>query len=236
MPAWHKQQAESLSDLERANKRIAEQTRQITERNAELEQGIIHLKNVQAQLANGNMRARTNLSSGALMPLAGSLNLMAERLMRLGQTNVYMHRLLVALDELSMAFERHAKGAPFIIPRACNEFIEINRLLISMHLKGTSTALSTPGFTSPERDNEAQRQTPIPRPVTTPLAHGTGDLQSHSPATLRQQTNTLPSQSPFTPVLRSRGVPGSRKLPSSEPLQLPSSAPLQYEKVSDESA
>ena len=173
------------------------------------------------------------------MPLAGSLNLMAERLMRLGQTNVYMHRLLEALGELSMAFERHAKGAPFIIPRACNEFIEINRLLISMRLKGTSTALSTSSFTgrARQRDNETQRQTPLPRPVTTPLAHGTGDLQSHSPATPRRQTNTLqpPSLSSIA-RLKNRSVSDAQQLPSSGPLQLPSPAPLQYEKVSDEGA
>ena len=230
-----KQQAESLTDLERANKRIAEQTRLIADHNAELEQGIMHLKDVQAQLANGNMRTRANLSSGALMPLAGSLNLMAERLMRLGQTNVYMHRLLEALGELSMAFERHAKGAPFIIPRSCNEFLEINRLLISMRLKGTSTTLSTPGITNHTRDNAVQRQTPIPRPVTAPLAHGTGDLQSHSPAALRRQTNTLPPQ-PSSSIsrLRNRSVSESQQLPSSVPLRLPSSEPLQYEKVSDE--
>jgi hypothetical protein len=232
-----KQQAESLSDLERANKRIAEQNRQIAEHNAELEQGIMHLKDVQALLANGSLRARANLTSGALMPLAGSLNLMAERLMRLGQTNVYMHRLLEALGELSMAFERHAKGAPFIIPRSCNEFLEINRLLISMRLKGISTALPTPGLTSHARDNEAQRQTPIPRPVTTPLAHGTRDLQPDSHSSLKRQTNTLPPQSLSSIArLRTRSVSESQQLPSSGPLQLPSSGPLQYEKIGDEGA
>ena len=228
-----KQQAESLSDLERANKRIAEQTRQIADHNAELELGIMHLKDVQAQLANGNMRVRANLTSGALMPLAGSLNLMAERLMRLGQTNVYMHRLMEALGELSMAFERHAKGAPFIIPRSCNEFIEINRLLISMHLKGMSSALSTPGFTSHARDNEAQRSATTPRPVTVPLAHGTPDLQPRSHTSPTRHTNTLQPQSPSILGSRIRSVSGSRQLPSSGPLQLPSSGPLQNEKVSD---
>jgi cell division protein FtsB len=232
-----KQQAESLSDLERANKRIEEQNRQIAEHNAELEQGIMHLKDVQALLANGNLRARANLTSGALMPLAGSLNLMAERLMRLGQTNVYVHRLLEALGELSMAFERHAKGAPFIIPRSCNEFLEINRLLISMRLEGISTASPTPGLTSHARDNEAQRQTPIPRPVTTPLAHGTRDLQPDSHSSLKRQTNTLPPQSLSSIArLRTRSVSESQQLPSSGPLQLPSSGPLQYEKISDEGA
>ena len=225
-----KEQAESLSDLERANQRIAEQTRQIADYNAELEGGIKHLKDVQAHLANGNLRARANLTSGALMPLAGSLNLMAERLMRLGQTNVYMQRLMGALDELSMAIERHAKGAPFTIPRSCNDFIEINRLLISMRLKGPSTALSAPGFTSHARDNAAQRPTTIPRPVTTPLAHGTPDEQ----ASVARQTNPLPPQSTPIPRFRTRSVPGSRQLPSSGPLQLPASGRLHYEKVSDE--
>jgi hypothetical protein len=231
-----KEQAESLSDLERASKYIGEQNRQIADRNAELELGIRHLKDVQAQLANGNLRARANLTRGALMPLAGSLNLMAERLMRLGQTNVYMHRLMEALGELSMAFERHAKGAPFVVPRSCNEFIEISRLVTSMHLKGISTALYTTGFTSHARGNEAQRPATIPRPVTTPLAHGTPDLQPHSHASLTWQTNTLQPQSPSIPRLRTRSVSGSRQLASSGPLQLPSSGPLQYEKVSDDGA
>lgn len=231
-----KQQAESLSDLEYANKRIAEQTRQIADHNAELEQGIWHLKDVQAQLANGNMRARANLTSGALMPLAGSLNLMAERLMRLGQTNVYMHRLLEAMGELSMAFERHAKGAPFTIPSSCNEFIEINRLLISMRLKGAPTALSTPSSTGRVREDQVHRQTPLPRPVSAPLAHSTGDLQPHTQASLRPQTNTLPLNSLSSiERLRYRRVPEAQQLPSSGPLQLPSSGPLSYEKVIDES-
>jgi hypothetical protein len=171
------------------------------------------------------------------MPLAGSLNLMAERLMRLGQTNVYMHHLLEALSELSMAFERHAKGAPFIIPRSCNEFIEINRLLISMRLKGTSTALSTSGFTIRASDNETQRKTPLPRPVTTPLAHGTADLQPHSPTAVKQQTNTSPPQSLSSIAkLRNRRIPEAQQSLSSGPLQLPTSGPLQFEKVSDEGA
>jgi len=132
------QQAESLSDLERANKRIEEQTHLIADHSAELERGIVHLKDVHAQLANGNLRARANLTSGALLPLAGSLNLMAERLTRLGQTNIYMHHLLRALNELSIAFEREAAGAPFIVPESSNKFIEITRLLRSMHVKSST--------------------------------------------------------------------------------------------------
>src|SRR5258708_32888639 len=65
---------------------------------------------------------------------------MAERLMRLGHTSVYMQRLARALTELSVAFERHAAGAPFIVPESCNEFIEINRLILSMQLKRNASA------------------------------------------------------------------------------------------------
>jgi hypothetical protein len=70
-------QAEALASLERANQRVAEQSHQIAEYNAELEHGIEHLKDVQANLSNGNLRARATLTQGALLPLAGSLNLMA---------------------------------------------------------------------------------------------------------------------------------------------------------------
>lgn len=231
-----RQQAESLSDLERANKRIAEQTRQITDHNAELERGIVHLKDVQAQLANGNLRARANLTSGALLPLAGSLNLMAERLMRLGQTNMYMHRLMKALGDLCIAFERHAAGAPFVVPTSCNEFIEINRLLISMRLKGNSTALSSTHPMSHTRAYEARRPATISHPVTPPLANNTPDLPPHPHISLARQTNTLQPQSPSTPRLGIRTVSGSRQLPSSGPLQPSSSGPLQWEKINGDSA
>src|SRR6266568_2009610 len=125
-------QAEALEDLERANQRIEEQSHHIAEHSAELERGIVHLKDVQAQLANGNLRARADLTSGALLPLAGSLNLMAERLMRLGQTSIYMQRLVRSLSELSVALERAARGTPLIVPASCREFIEINRLLVAL--------------------------------------------------------------------------------------------------------
>jgi hypothetical protein len=125
-------QAEALEDLGRANQRIEEQSRHITRHNEELERGIVHLKHVQAQLANGNLQARAELTSGALLPLAGSLNLMAERLMRLGQATSYTRRMLHSLGELSTALERAAAGAAFAIPASCHEFVEINRLLVAL--------------------------------------------------------------------------------------------------------
>lgn len=157
------QQSEALEDLERANQRIEEQARHITEHNAELEHGIAHLKEVQAQLANGNLRARAQLTSGALLPLAGSLNLMADRLMRLGQVSMYMQRLLRALSDLSAAFERAAAGAAFTVPTSCNDFVEINRLLLAMRLPGRTT----PSSTKPRAP--LTPRPPVEPPVTEPL-------------------------------------------------------------------
>jgi hypothetical protein len=220
-----RQQAESLSDLERANKRIEEQTRQIADHNAELERGIVHLKDIQAQMANGNLRVRANLTSGALLPLAGSLNLMADRLMRLGQTNIYMHRLLRALDELSVAFERQAAGAPLVVPESCNEFIEINRLLLSMRAKASATALP---ITHPlMRTHISQRSAPTHRPETQPLGPNPPDMSLHPHTPLPRQTGTQLPQTSSILRLGIRTVSGSRQLPSSEPLRPPSSGPLQ---------
>ena len=127
-----RRQADALQSLERANRQIEEQSHMIAERNESLESGIAHLKGVQARLANGNLRVRANLTSGELMPLAASLNLMAERLMRLEQSSIYAHRLSRALTELSTAIERYRMGGPFIIPASCNDFAEINNLLLVM--------------------------------------------------------------------------------------------------------
>ncbi len=226
-----RQQAESLADLERANKRIEEQTRQIADHSAALERGIVHLKDVQAQLANGNLRARANLTSGALLPLAGSLNLMADRLMRLGQTNIYMHHLVRALDELSLAFDRQAAGAPFVVPASCNEFIEINRLLLSMRIKRNATPVSSTHPLTHTHADFARRSAVIQRPVTQPFAHNTPDMLSQAHAPLLRRPSTPLPQTTSVASLGIRTVTGSRRFPTSEPLQPPSSGPLSSERV-----
>jgi hypothetical protein len=229
------QQAESLEDLESANKRIEEQTRQITDHAAELERGIVHLKDVQAQLANGNLRARANLASGALMPLAGSLNLMAERLTRLGQTNVYMHHLLRALDELSKSFERQAAGAPFVVPESCNKFMEINRLLLSMQVKRSSSFLSTTHPLTHTHANAADRSAGMHPPETQPLAHHTSELLPPHVPSPRQTLTPIPRTN-YGAGLGTRTVIGTRQLPSSGSLQLPSSGPLPAERIKGDGA
>jgi hypothetical protein len=129
-----RQQAESLEDLQVANRHIEEQSRLMAEHNAELEHGIEHLKDVQANLANGNVRARARLTSGALLPLAASLNLMAERLIRLWQTSIHAQHLVIALGDLCAALDTHWKGEPLVIPDSCRELVEIHRLLRSMRI------------------------------------------------------------------------------------------------------
>ena len=166
-------QAEALASLERANQRVAEQSHQIAEYNAELEHGIEHLKDVQANLANGNLRARANLTNGALLPLAGSLNLMAERLSRLGQVTNYGQRIMRALSDLSVAFERHTPGSPFNIPESCRDLTEINRLLVALRVKGTGPQQhSQPAQAFAPAANGGQplpQRPPSPHPVTQPL-------------------------------------------------------------------
>ena len=136
-----RRQADALERLERANMQIEEQARTMSERNAELEIGVQHLKDVQARLANGNVRARATLSSGELLPLAASLNLMAERLSRVEQIDAYSRGLRDTLQGLSMAIERYKHGMPLVIPASCKNFPEIIQLLAALGLRvGTEPA------------------------------------------------------------------------------------------------
>ena len=164
-------QAEALEDLARANHRIEEQAHAIASHSAELERGIVHLKAVQAQLANGNLKARAELTGGALLPLAGSLNLMAERLMRLGQSSIYTQRLMRSLGELSLALERAAAGAPLTVPPSCSEFTEINRLLVVLRINNKNVMpVYNPVTPQPSGERSDAGTQPLPpRPTLTPL-------------------------------------------------------------------
>ncbi len=130
-----RRQAVALDRLEIANSRVEEQARMIAERNAALEEGIAHLKEVQAHLANGNLRARARLVGGDLLPLAGSLNLMADRLIRFEQVDQHSQRLGKALSDLSTTLERYRVGTPFVAPQSCQDIPEIQRLLLAMGLR-----------------------------------------------------------------------------------------------------
>lgn len=139
-----RRQADALDRLERANTQIEEQAKLISERNAALEIGVQHLKDVQARLANGNLRARASLTSGELLPLAASLNLMAERLSRVEQVDAYARALRETIQELSAAIERYKHGRPLLLPASCKNFPEIMRLLAVLGIRESNEARPAP--------------------------------------------------------------------------------------------
>jgi hypothetical protein len=196
------QQAEALDDLALANRRIEEQAHQIAEYNAELERGIAHLQDVQASLANGNLHARAHLTSGALISLAGSLNIMAERLMRLGEANAYARRLTKGLHDLCQALERAtATGTRIVIPESCNDLVEIHRLLVALGMKriypASFSGQQVP--TTSANHQTIQPLTPPPTPVHQPFAS--------SPLTPRGIGVADPRQHPDAQHVR----PGARR-------------------------
>jgi hypothetical protein len=209
-------QAEALEDLARANHRIEEQANAISNHNAELERGIVHLKAVQAQLANGNLKARAELTGGALLPLAGSLNLMAERLMRLGQSNIYTQRLMRSLAELSIALERAAAGAPFVVPPSCNEFLEINRLLVALRINNNNVMpVYSPLTPQPAAGRPGTGTQPLPPHFTpTPAIRTVTGSTSSSP-------RPFPAAGSLDPTPTSGPLRHSPALQNTDPLPPP---------------
>ena len=200
-----RRQAIALDRLEAANNRIEEQARQAAERTTLLEEGIHHLKEVQAQLANGNLRARAHISGGELVPLSGSLNLMADRLMRFEQADMRSQRLSYALSELIAALERYRAGTRFVIPQSSMQFPELQRLLMLMGLRQGAAAPTAPSQ-------------PLNRP-TSSLTPGAPQSAVGSPS---QSAGTPPNrfappQAPATPFPRIPSTPphgsGQRLLP-----------------------
>jgi hypothetical protein len=191
-----RRQVVALDRLEVANSRVEEQARMITERNMTLEEGIAHLKEVQAQLANGNLRARARMVSGELLPLAGSLNLMADRLTRFEQTEQRTQKLSRALAELSAALERYRVGTRFIVPPSCNELPEIHRLLLAMGLRQAMADAPQPsqqlGKPSPSQQLAPQFSQPLgSRPPSQGLTPRNG-MVSITPLPDFQQPPPLP--------------------------------------------
>ncbi|HLZ63357.1 MAG TPA: hypothetical protein VKR06_41010 [Ktedonosporobacter sp.] len=197
-----RRQANALERLEAANQRIEEQARMTAERNAELEQGILHLKDVQARLANGNLRARARLNGGELLPLAASLNLMAERLAHLEQVDGYSQRLIRAIQELGTALEHYRSGEPLRVPPGCRAFPEINRLLLVLGFKDRvdmPNPLPSSGGgkpTVPPTLSPGLRA----RLGTAAMQHGFGQPSQPLP-----QMSSLPNEGLITPIAGSAG-------------------------------
>lgn len=211
----HKQ-AETLEGLEHANKRIAEQSHAIARHSLELEHGIDHLKDVQASLANGNLRARAKLNNGALLPLAASLNLMAERLTRLWQVNAQAQKLSNALHDLSVAFDKHWNGEPLAIPESCSNMVEISALLRSLHLKGSTQPYQPKS--SPVHPLHSANQVQSGQP---------GHSQSQQPTTgplPPRQSSPFAQSGPLAPSASS--VQSGPLAPSPQFMQAPQATPV----------
>ncbi len=199
-------QAEALEDLQVANKRIEDQSRMMAIHNAELEQGIEHLKDVQANLANGNVRARARLTSGALLPLAASLNLMAERLIRLWHTSIHAQHLVTAIGDLCTALDNHWKGERFVVPDSCKELVEIHHLLRSMHVDTLTASAKFQPDTQP-LTHVPPTQPVTPSPVTNLFSSQNGSSQHGiSPQRAGQQQPTSMPRRPF-PVSLQANLP-----------------------------
>ncbi len=135
-----KEQADILKKLEKVY-------HEVESRKIELETGVGHLKEIQTRLANGDVRARAQIMSGDLWPLATGLNLMADRMMRFERNQRYAQKLVQAVGDLSLALEAGKKSKlPVVIPTTCLDIPELHHLLTVLGLRpptGTASQ-STP--------------------------------------------------------------------------------------------
>lgn len=115
---------------------------EITQRKKELETGVNYLKEIQARLANGDVRARASIADGDLWPLAYGLNHMADRMMRSEQRQRYAQQIIKAVGDLSLALERSDGRTPFVLPAsvldAPPEMLHLLRVL-GLRAGGTRT-------------------------------------------------------------------------------------------------
>lgn len=117
-------------------KKLEKVYHEVEDRKIELENGITHLKEIQTRLANGDVHARAQITSGDLWPLAIGLNLMADRMMRFEHDQKHAQKLAKALSDLSVALEG-GKGnkIPLVLPASCLDVPELHRLLNVLGLK-----------------------------------------------------------------------------------------------------
>jgi hypothetical protein len=138
-----KRQAVLLEQLAHTNYLLEVQARRVGQHNASLEQGITHLKGVLAQLANGDMQARARISSGELLSLAGSLNLMAERTSHTEMVENYLQQLTKALNDFCSTLEKRRSGQSLSLPASYRKLPEMRRLVLALGIKETSRPPAT---------------------------------------------------------------------------------------------
>lgn len=96
-------EADRTVDLERANQVIIDQNRR-------LEEGVAVIQNVHARVANGDLSVRAPVTSGELVSLAISLNLMLERLSRSMAAESTLGGLEQNVQQLGHAVAELAQG------------------------------------------------------------------------------------------------------------------------------
>ncbi len=129
----------------KANKQLETIYQDSARRKAELEAGVTYLKEIQTRLANGDVRARAQISNDDLWPLATGLNLMADRLMRYETNQKQAQWLLNALSDFNQALERARGGHQFVLPPSCQGIPVLHQLVYILHLRGAGeTAQFTP--------------------------------------------------------------------------------------------
>jgi hypothetical protein len=145
------------------NEQIERQSQLAKQDLVELEQGFTHLQEVLAEWANGNLRARAPLLSGELLPLASSLNLMADRFSAMKRGNDYLQRLTRALNDVSGSLEKKRSGQPLSLPETYRQFPEIRRLLLALEIKEAA-------FPSLPPHEVARAASPLPQVASQSLA------------------------------------------------------------------
>jgi len=105
----------SRRELQLTRREADEATRAAQEKHV-LEEGIATLREIHAQVARGDFRARAPSVPGPLLPIAVSLNLMLDRLSSLSQRGVAYQQLVRESQVLQAAVERLSQGLPAWLP------------------------------------------------------------------------------------------------------------------------
>ncbi len=103
-------EVQRVEELAIANQIAEEQRCLVAERNQRLERDIEALKEVHARVARGDYAARAPITSGELLPIAGSLNLMLDRLAKLVREHGNYDRLEHAAQLVAEAAQGLAAG------------------------------------------------------------------------------------------------------------------------------
>lgn len=146
------------------------------QRNQELLSGISHMKEVLTRMANGDLRIRSRITDGELLPLSTSLNLMADRVAYQEQHMGYAQHLIKTLNDLSASIEEYRMGAVnhIEVPAACRDIAQLDRLVLALGLKyHSANALPT---LSDEQGTVTMSTSVLPDPAAQQMRSAVEDL------------------------------------------------------------